>query len=243
MEILSATEDGIRYLGFVGAFDTPEVDAFQAHVDSAIDEQVFRIVINLGQMTFINSTALGALIRVQKRLNQYGGDLALAEPSSFAVGVFRTLGIDRKIRCFPAEQEAVEYIKTVGSEGVGVDGEQQVSFSFVDPAQTAVAGEGPRVGLLKKIGEAGITFQWENLDALDIDKMFVVGAPVRLRFQLPLYHETHMFTPDASVVGSSITAGNRVTVQVKFANLKDVERRAIQQYVRDLRYLKGELSS
>jgi len=36
---------------------------FQAHVDSAIDEQVFKVVINLGQMTFINSTALGALIQ------------------------------------------------------------------------------------------------------------------------------------------------------------------------------------
>jgi anti-sigma B factor antagonist len=242
MKFLSATEEGIRYLGFVGAFDTTEVEAFQAHVDSAIDEQLFKVVINLGQMTFINSTALGALIRAQKRLNQYGGDLALAEPSAFAMGVFKTLGIDRKIKCFGSEAEAVEYLKSVGSEGVGVEGEQQVSFSFVDRAQTAVAGEEPRVALLKSIGEYGVTMQWENLDNLDVDKMFVVGAPLRLRFQLPLYHETHLFTAEASVVGSSITAGNRVTVQAKFANLKDVEKNAIQQFVRDLRYLKGELS-
>jgi anti-anti-sigma factor len=242
MEILSATEDGIRYLGFVGAFDTPEVDAFQAHVDSAIDEQLFKVVINLGRMSFINSTALGALIRAQKRLNQYGGDLALAEPSTFATGVFKTLGIDRKIKCFPAEADAVEYMKSVGSEGVGVEGEQQVAFSFADRAQTAVAGEDSRVGTIRSIGEAGITFQWENLDNLDVDKMFVGGAPLKLRFQLPLYHETHLFTADASVVSSNITAGGRVTVQAKFANLKDVERRAIQQFVRDLRYLKGELS-
>jgi anti-sigma B factor antagonist len=242
MEILSATEEGIRFLGFVGAFDTPEVDGFQAHVDSAIDEQLFKVVINLGQMSFINSTALGALIRAQKRLNQYGGDLALAEPSSFATGVFKTLGIDRKIKCFGNEADAVEYLKSVGSEGVGVEGEQQVSFSFVDRAQTAVAGDEPRMGVLKQIGEYGIQFQWENLDKLDVDKMFVAGSPVRLRFQLPLYHETHLFTADASVISSSITAGGRVTVQAKFANLKDVERRAIQQFVRDLRYLKGELS-
>ena len=42
--------------------------------------------------------------------------------------------------------------------------------------------------------------------------------------------------------GCASTAGTRVTVVAKFANLKDVERRAIQQFVRDLRYLKGELS-
>jgi len=243
MEILSATEEGVRFLGFVGAFDTPEVDSFQAHVDSAIDEQVFKVVINLGRMSFINSTALGALIRAQKRLNQYGGDLALAEPSAFASGVFKTLGIDRKIKCFPAEAAAVEYMKTVGSEGVGVEGEQQVAFSFVDRAQTAVAGDEPRVGFLKAIAEGGVSFQWENLDNLDVDKMFTSNAPMRLKFQLPLYHETHTFNAEATVVSSAITAGGRVTVQAKFAGLNDVERRAIQQYVRDLRYLKGELSS
>jgi anti-anti-sigma factor len=242
MEILNATEEGIRYLGFVGAFDTPEVDAFQAHVDSAIDEQFFKVVINLGRMTFINSTALGALIRAQKRLNQYGGDLALAEPSAFASGVFKTLGIDRKIKCFSAEADAVEYLKTVGSEGVGVEGEQQVSFSFDNAAQTAVAGSDARVAVLKSIGPAGITFQWENLDNLDVDKMFVTGAAMHVKFQLPLYHETHLFTAEATVISSNITAGGRVTVQAKFSNLKDVERRAIEQFVRDLRYLKGELS-
>jgi len=242
MEILSATEDGVRFLGFVGAFDTPEVDGFQAHVDSAIDEQVFKVVINLGQMSFINSTALGALIRAQKRLNQYGGDLALAEPSAFASGVFKTLGIDRKIKCFKSEAESVEYMKTVGAEGVTVEGEEQVNFSFVDRAQTSVAGEDPRMGVLKSVGEGGLSFQWENLDNLDVDKMFVANAALKLRFQLPLYHESHLFTAEATVVSSAITAGGRITVQAKFANLKDVERRAIQQYVRDLRYLKGELS-
>lgn len=242
MEFLSATEEGIRYLGFVGAFDTTEVDAFQAHVDAAIDEQIFKVVINLGQMTFINSTALGTLIRAQKRLNQYGGDLALAEPTPFAAGVFKTLGIDRKIKCFGSEAEAVEYLRSVGSEGVGVEGEQQVSFSFTDHAQVAVAGSEPRVGLLKSIGEFGVTMQWENLDDLDVEKMFVPGAAMRLKFQLPLYHETHLFTAEASVVSSNFTAGNRLTVQAKFLNLREVERNSIQQFVRDLRYLKGELS-
>jgi anti-sigma B factor antagonist len=241
MEILSASEDGVRFLGFVGAFDTPEVEAFNAHVDAAIDEQHFKVVLNVGQMTFINSTALGSLIRAQKRLKQYGGDLAVAELQGFAVQVFRTLGIDRKLRCFPSESEAVAYLRTVGAEGVSVEGEVQVSFSFAAPAQTAVAGEEARVGVLKTIGETGLAFQWENLDGLDADSMFAVGAPVRLRFQLPLYHESHTFQPDAAVTGSQVTAGNRVLVQTKFKVLRDVELKAIQQYVRDIRYLKGEL--
>lgn len=241
MEILSASEDGIRFLGFVGAFDTPEVEAFNAHVDSAIDEQHFKMCINVGQMTFINSTALGSLIRAQKRLKQYGGDLAVAELQGFAVQVFRTLGIDRKVKCFASETEAVEYLKSVGAEGVGVDGEIQVAFSFPGEAQIAVAGSEPRVAKMGKIGEQGLAFTWENLDGLDAEKMFPVGVALKLRFQLPLYHESHTFAADATVASSEISSGNRVSVQARFAGLRDVEKKAIQQYVRDIRYLKGEL--
>ena len=95
---------------------------------------------------------------------------------------------------------------------------------------------------MRSIGEYGIQFQWENLDSLDVDGMFTTGAGIRLRFRLPLYHDTHMFDALASVVNATVTAGNKVTVHTKFTNLSDVERRAIQQFVRDLRYLKGELS-
>lgn len=241
MEILSASEEGFRFLGFVGAFDTPEVETFNAHVDAAIDEQHFRVVINAGQMTFINSTALGSLIRAQKRLKQYGGDLAVAELSGFAVQVFKTLGIDRKIRCFGSEAEALEYLRSVGSEGVKVDGEIQVSFQFTAPAQTNVAGAEPRHGVMKSIGEAGLSLQWENLDSLDVETMFAPGAPLVLRFQLPLYHESHTFQADATVSGVQVAAGNRVLLQTRFLHLNDVEKKAVQQYVRDLRYLKGEL--
>ena len=70
----------------------------------------------------------------------------------------------------------------------------------------------------------------------------VEGANLRVEFRLPLYHESHTCHADASVVNSTVTAGNRVTVQTRFNSLSDVERRAIQQFVRDLRYLRGELS-
>ncbi len=242
MEILGSNEGGIHFLHLVGNFDTTDVETFHAHVEEAIDNQHFRVLVNASQMRFINSTALGSLIRAQKRLQQYGGDLAVTSLPSFAAGVFKTLGLDRKIRCFDEDPEAVAYLESVGAEGVGVEGDQQVGFSFQGDEQVAVAGEEPRIGTMKSIGEYGVQFLWENLDNLDSDTMFTPGAAVRLRFRLPLYHESHMFHADAQIVSSTVTAGNRITVQTKFTNLSDVERRAIQQFVRDLRYLKGELS-
>lgn len=242
MEILKSDEDGIQVLHLVGNFDTTDVETFHAHVEESIDQQRFRVLVDAGQMRFINSTALGSLIRAQKRLQQYGGDLAIAALPSFASGVFKTLGLDRKIRCFDAGEHAFDYLQSVGAEGVGVEGDQQVGFTFASDEQIGVAGDEPRMGTMKSIGEYGVQFQWENLDDLDVDTMFATGAAIRLRFRLPLYHESHMFHADAQVVNATLTAGRKVTVQTKFTNLSDVERRAIQQYVRDLRYLKGELS-
>lgn len=242
MDILNAYEDGIHYFGFVGQFDTTDVEQFQAHVEEAVDAQHFKIVINLGQMTFINSTALGSLIRAQKRLNQYGGDLAVAELHGFAESVFKTLGIDRKIKCFPDEAEAVKYLKTVGSEGVTVEGEQQVAFTFVAPEQAGVAGSEPRMGLMRSISEQGLSFVWENLDGLDTEALFAPDTRLKLRFQLPLFHETHTFSPDVTVTHSSMSGQGKVTVQLRFDQLSGPEARAVEQYVKDLRYLKGELS-
>jgi anti-anti-sigma factor len=242
MDILSNAEDGILTLTLVGSFDTTEVEKFQAFVEGAIDEQNFKISVNVGQMTFINSTALGSLIRAQKRLNQYGGDLAIEELSGFPASVFKTLGIDRKIKCFDAHTDSIEYLESVGAEGVGVEGEQHVGFQFLDTEQLGVAGDDVRVGVMRQIGEYGIIFGWENLDDLDVDTMFQAGARLKLGFELPLYLESHVFEAEATVTTAEITAGGRVTVQAKFTSLSDVERRAIQRFVKDMRYLQGELS-
>jgi len=242
MDILSAYEDGIHYFGFVGQFDTTDVEQFQAHVEEAVDAQHFKIAINLGQMTFINSTALGSLIRAQKRLNQYGGDLAIAELHGFAESVFKTLGIDRKIKCFAAEDEAVSYLRTVGAEGVSVEGEQKVAFTFVDADLAAASGSDPRIGLMRSISEQGLSFVWENLDDLDVEKMFAPDVRLKLRFQLPLFHETHTFEPSVTVTNSTLSGKGKATVQLRFDQLSGAEARAVDQYVKDLRYLKGELS-
>ena len=239
MEILRSDDDGIRILRLVGNFDTTDVETFHAHIEEAIDGQCFRVLVDSEQMRFINSTALGSLIRAQKRLQQYGGDLAISALPSFAGRVFKTLGLDRKIRCFKNQSEAKSYLHSVGAEGVGVEGEQQVGFLFTAQEQIEAAGDEPRIGLMKSIGEHGVQFQWENLDALDVETMFSPGAPIRVEFRLPLYHESHTFHADAQVVNSTVTAGNRVTVQTRFTSLSEVERRAIQQFVRDLRYLRG----
>ena len=167
MEILSSHAGGIQALHLIGNFDATAVETFRAHVEESIDARRFRVLVDAEQVRFINLAAFRSLIRAQKRLQQYGGDLAIATLPSFASGVFKTVGLDRKIRCFDAADQAQEYLCGVGTEGFSVDGEQEVGFTFSGAEQIAAAGEEPRMGTMKRIGEFGMQFEGENLDGLD----------------------------------------------------------------------------
>lgn len=111
MEILRSTEGDIVQLYFEGDFDIPDVDDFEAHVDEAVEAQRFKLLVDGTRMRLINSTAIQALLRAQSRLKEGGGDLAVAGISPFITSVFATLGIDRRIRCFPGEAQALEWLR------------------------------------------------------------------------------------------------------------------------------------
>jgi anti-sigma B factor antagonist len=52
-------------------------------VSEQIDQNVINFVIDLSELKLINSTGLGALITLLTRVRRRGGDLFLANPSSY----------------------------------------------------------------------------------------------------------------------------------------------------------------
>ncbi|MEN8151782.1 MAG: STAS domain-containing protein, partial [Planctomycetota bacterium] len=68
MEIRHNVEDNILVLTLSGDFDTTEVDYFEGSIATAVDAGQFLVVLDMADLGFVNSTALGALIRAQKQL-------------------------------------------------------------------------------------------------------------------------------------------------------------------------------
>ena len=60
--------------------------AFQEEVEGLIKAGVVHIVMNLRLVKFINSTALGGLIKASKILTANGGQLQISRPSRFCSG-------------------------------------------------------------------------------------------------------------------------------------------------------------
>lgn len=80
-------------LGLVGEFDLSEVDCFRACVDGAVESNDGAVVIDLGDVTFIDSTAISALLDLRRRLDAEGRRLVFEKVSPSAGRVFELTGL------------------------------------------------------------------------------------------------------------------------------------------------------
>jgi anti-sigma B factor antagonist len=68
-------------LTFVGDLDASTVPALTAQIDDAFKVVAERLTLDLSQVTFIDSTAHGALLRARNLCHAYGIALTLRAPS------------------------------------------------------------------------------------------------------------------------------------------------------------------
>ena len=71
------------------------------------------VVLDLTEVTFIDSTALGAILIGARRLTQAGGGLVLAGPTPATTRLLGVVGIDRVVPLFETSERALEHL--VGS--------------------------------------------------------------------------------------------------------------------------------
>jgi anti-sigma B factor antagonist len=107
IETRSDVRDGVLVLGIVTTrLDAANTPVFRKVLINKIDEGYNQIVLDLGDVEFIDSSALGALIAAVKRMGAIG-TIALARPNST---VARLLSLTRMDKVFPITatvQEAV----------------------------------------------------------------------------------------------------------------------------------------
>jgi anti-sigma B factor antagonist len=71
------------------------------------DENFRGLVVNLVGVDFIDSTGIGVLVGVWRRVRGMDGSLALAEPSHQAQSVLDATGLTRVLSVYGREEEAV----------------------------------------------------------------------------------------------------------------------------------------
>jgi anti-anti-sigma factor len=253
-----------------GEFDTYYVKHLQDEVDALTKSGVKRLVLNLRLVKFINSTALGAIIKVSKTVSALGGKMVIARPSSFCREIITKVGVDRVVPIFDTDEQAHAALfdaKPAATKGGAAnldEDESSVLFaptdasriehflsstrrfkgSVVNPVHGHAFGSNwVARGRMGSLDERGLRFSWNGGDTgLDVFAMGqLLSIGTELRVKFRLPLFQSGFCEAIAVVSEVEERDNGVKIGAAFSKIEDRTLAAVRQYSADMRYLKDEL--
>ena len=91
-----------------GYLDAHTAHEFENALQTCMDENRYRIVVNLAELNYISSAGLGVFMGFIENVREKSGDIKLAELSDKVYRVFDLLGFPVLYEIFKEEKEALE---------------------------------------------------------------------------------------------------------------------------------------
>jgi len=269
MHITAEPRDNYTILHLRGEFDTFYCPHLHKEVEALMTAGTNRIVLNLRLVKFINSTALGAIIKASKTLGAEGGKLTIARPSRFCADIIQKVGLDRVVPMFESDEAAGAALLEGVSEGelpvtdLPEEEEGALMFSPTDlsrvehfiPEEHRGGGQANPVhghkfgkswrgiGKMNDLSAEGLRFTWAGgntgLTPFEIAQFLAIGTDLAVKFRLPLLQKGHC---EAEVTVTEIAEReNSVKIGASFKSIDKETAAAVEQYAADMAYLKTEL--
>ncbi|MEW2512861.1 STAS domain-containing protein [Streptomyces sp. NPDC046870] len=106
LSVVTAVTDGIRVLTLAGEIDHHTGDTLR-HALDAPDASRPRVVVDMRQVTFMDSSGINILIAAHQALSEAGGWLRLAAVGESVMRTLTILGVDAVIDCRETLREAL----------------------------------------------------------------------------------------------------------------------------------------
>jgi anti-sigma B factor antagonist len=101
-------DDGIGVVTPQGRLNMVSARRLKGVLSELVEGGTHRIVVDLGETTFLDSSGLGALIGGLKSARQAGGDLRIARVSPSVMTVFELTNLDRVLRARDSVESAFD---------------------------------------------------------------------------------------------------------------------------------------
>ena len=99
--------DGVLIINLLGeTLDVDNVKGFKKEMEPFLKEQV-RVVFDMEQLQFVDSSGLGALLSCLREINESGGDLKLCAMTKSVRTLFELVRMHRVFEIFNTREEAV----------------------------------------------------------------------------------------------------------------------------------------
>jgi len=268
MQVTVEPRENFTILHLRGEFDTFYCALLQKEIDGLIASGVNRIALNLRLVKFINSTALGAIIKASKILGANGGKMVIARPSVFCKDIIEKVGLDRVVPMFDSDEAAGTAL--LADRGVAPRGrtteetedETAILFAPTDPRRVehfipehargvktgmphAGAADWRGVGRMSALDTENLRFTWNGgnsgLTPFEMGQMLSLGTDLSVKFRVPLLKKGHC---EAVVTVSEVEERpDGVKLAAAFSQIEPETLAAVKQYAADMAFLKRELRS
>jgi anti-sigma B factor antagonist len=91
-----------------GSVDITSSPELRGELKAALDRRIPRIVVDMGEVTFVDSSGLATLIEALQRTQVYEGRVVLCNLSQAVLGVFELANLDHIFQIRPSRQAALE---------------------------------------------------------------------------------------------------------------------------------------
>jgi anti-sigma B factor antagonist len=108
MELIEHSIGSVQVLSLKGSFDTYHAQSVRQWLEQATKSDPAKVVVNLQDVSFLDSTGLSTLVQGMKRSRQLNGDIRLCGLRPPIRMVFELTRLDRVFEIFGSEEEAVE---------------------------------------------------------------------------------------------------------------------------------------
>jgi anti-sigma B factor antagonist len=251
--------ENVTILSFIGEFDAFNLPTYSQKIDTLIEQGETQMSFNLRLLTFINSSALGYLLKVKKRCQELGGDLVLVQPSKFIKKTLLTLGLQEVFSIYETDEDgALSYLRPSGAKKAKIargdaetdeklTGANAVMFLVVDEEMKPLFGQNPQVGRIANLTETSLEVKWEvpppgpkhlvPISTENFESALHPGTRLKVKFRQPFAMKSHYFELSGQItsVERAEGEGHDVTVGVEYKDMKPEDRTALVGYVQDMK--------
>jgi anti-sigma B factor antagonist len=106
-----SSSEGIGSVVVSGEVDAQSAQDLREQMLSLLGKGICKILVNLNQIRFIDSTGLGILVGGLKRARERGGDLVIVSNNGAVNRLLELTGLHQIFRVLPSEDTALEYLR------------------------------------------------------------------------------------------------------------------------------------
>lgn len=106
LEFHKEEAEGIVILTVKGVLDALSAPELRPTIDEIVAKRKQHIIFNLAELTLIDSSGVGAIVSLFKRVRMIGGDVKIAALANQPKEIFRLLRLDRAFEIYDNVEDA-----------------------------------------------------------------------------------------------------------------------------------------